>query len=48
MAEKIEYATASGNDYGEHERTYAGFLGVTKWAVIAVIILLALMAYFLV
>lgn len=31
-------------DYAEHERTYLGFLAVTKWAVIALLVLLAVMA----
>ena len=35
-------------DYKEHERTYAGFLVFTKWSCIFLVILLALMAFFLV
>jgi hypothetical protein len=42
-----EYLTAEGNDYAEHERTYELFLAITKWGVISIAILLALMAYFL-
>lgn len=34
-------------DYQEHERTYAGFIWMTKWSAIAICILLALMAIFL-
>ena len=44
----IEYATADGNDYAAHERTYAGFLTLLKWASSVVVIVLVLMAYFLV
>jgi len=43
----VEYATASGNDYPAHEQTYVSFLKVVKWGVISIVILLALMAYFL-
>lgn len=43
----VEYATADGNDYAEHERTYRMFLSIVKWGVITVAIVLLLMAYFL-
>jgi hypothetical protein len=43
----VEYATAPGNDYPAHEQTYVSFLKVVKWGVISIVILLALMAYFL-
>ena len=45
---EVEYATATGNDYAEHENTYRLFLTLTKWGIIFVVILLVLMAYFLV
>jgi hypothetical protein len=45
---EVEYATATGNDYAEHESTYKFFVALAKWGTISVIILLALMAYFLV
>src|SRR5258708_1727067 len=45
---EVEYATADGNDYAEHESTYAMFIALTKWGIIFLVILLALMAYFLV
>ena len=45
---EVEYATADGNDYAEHEGTYKFFIALTKWGTISVIILLVLMAYFLV
>ena len=47
MAE-LEYATADGNDYAEHEGTYAMFITLTKWMVGFLVILLLAMAYFLV
>ena len=34
-------------DYREHERTYAGFLFMTKLLVVSVVVLLAGMALFL-
>ncbi|MGD9668114.1 MAG: aa3-type cytochrome c oxidase subunit IV [Hyphomicrobiaceae bacterium] len=43
--------TSSGNpamDYREHERTYAGFVFMTKLLVATVVVLLVGMAYFLV
>ncbi len=43
----VEYATAEGNDYGEHERTYALFTGLAKWGAITAAIVLALMWIFL-
>lgn len=43
----IEYATADGNDYAEHERTYAVFTALTKWGAISVATLLVLMWIFL-
>ena len=45
---EVEYATADGNDYAEHEATYNFFISLTKWIVGFLVILLALMAYFLV
>jgi heme O synthase-like polyprenyltransferase len=45
---EVEYATADGNDYAEHESTYDAFISLTKSAVIFLVILLMLMAYFLV
>ena len=35
-------------DYKEHKRTYAGFLKVSKYSTVAILVILALMAYFLV
>lgn len=45
--DKVEYAVADGNDYAEHERTYDGFIAMTKWGIISLVVLLILMAYFL-
>ena len=45
---EVEYATADGNDYAEHEKTYEFFLGLVKYGTAAIIVLLILMAYFLV
>jgi hypothetical protein len=35
-------------DYAEHERTYAFFIGLTKYGSIAIVVILILMAFFLV
>lgn len=43
----IEYATAAGNDYAEHERTYALFTSLAKWATVGLATLLVLMWIFL-
>jgi hypothetical protein len=43
----MEVATATGNDYKEHEKTYSLFIGMTKWGSAAVVIVLILMALFL-
>ena len=50
MAEQdsLEYETASGNDYAEHEATYNRFLQITKWTTGGTVVVLILMAYFLV
>jgi Bacterial aa3 type cytochrome c oxidase subunit IV len=45
---EVEYATATGNDYGEHESTYRFFVQLVKWGTLTVIVILILMAYFLV
>ncbi len=34
-------------DYAEHDRTWAGFVAVTKWSMIGLCVLLILMAIFL-
>ncbi|MEP9351834.1 aa3-type cytochrome c oxidase subunit IV [Xanthobacter sp. KR7-225] len=43
----IEYGHAEGNDYVEHERTYEMFTSLTKWASIAIAVILVLMWIFL-
>jgi hypothetical protein len=45
---EVEYATAAGNDYAEHEGTYEMFIKLTKWSIGFLIVLLVGMAYFLV
>ena len=45
---EVEYATATGNDYAEHENTYRMFISFTKVGITFIVILLILMAYFLV
>ncbi|BAF86427.1 MULTISPECIES: aa3-type cytochrome c oxidase subunit IV [Azorhizobium] len=39
----IEYATADGNDYAEHKRTYELFTALTKWGTVAVAALMVIM-----
>ena len=43
----VEYATAAGNDYAEHERTYERFVSLVKWNAYGLVVLLSLMAFFL-
>ena len=49
MAEhnEVAYTTADGNDYPAHEQTYEGFIMLVKSGTAAVVILVALMGYFL-
>jgi len=49
MAEhsEVAYTTADGNDYVAHEQTYEGFLKLTKYGTIAVVVIVALMGFFL-
>jgi hypothetical protein len=44
----VEYAVADGNDYPAHEKTYESFITLVKWGTGTVILIVALMAYFLV
>jgi hypothetical protein len=44
---EVEYATATGNDYAEHEGTYRFFIKLTKWTIIVLVVILILMAIFL-
>jgi len=44
---EVEYATATGNDYAEHEGTYRFFLRVVKCSVAVVVVILIGMAIFL-
>ena len=34
-------------DYAEHDKSYAMFVGMTKWGTISIVVLLILMAIFL-
>ncbi len=44
---QVEYASATGNDYAAHERTYRSFLTLVKVALTAIVVILILMAIFL-
>lgn len=44
----VEYETASGNDYAEHEATYNRFVQIVKWTTGGTVIALILLAYFLI
>lgn len=43
----VELGTATGTDYDEHARTYDGFINLSKYGTVAVVIVLILMAFFL-
>ena len=43
----VEYATATGNDYAAHERTYESFITLVKVVVAALTVIVILLAYFL-
>lgn len=43
----VTYATATGNDYAEHEATYTNFIKLSKWGTAAIVALVVLMAIFL-
>jgi len=49
MAEhhEVAYTTAEGNDYPAHEQTYDGFIMLVKYGTVFVVVLVALMGYFL-
>lgn len=44
---EVDYATADGNDYAEHESTYRFFIKLVKWNVYVLAAMLVLMAIFL-
>ena len=44
---EVAYTTADGNDYLAHEQTYEGFIMLVKYGTAAVIIIVALMGFFL-
>lgn len=45
---EVQYATADGNDYAEHEQMYRSFITLVKVSTVTIAIILILMAYFLV
>ena len=44
---EVTYTIADGNDYQAHEQTYEGFIMLVKYGTAAVVVILALMAFFL-
>jgi hypothetical protein len=44
---EVAYTTADGNDYVAHEQTYEGFIMLVKYGTVSVVIIVALMGYFL-
>ena len=44
---EVAYTTADGNDYQAHEQTYEGFIMLVKYGTAAVVIIDALMGFFL-
>ena len=45
---ELAYTPADGNDYPAHEQTYEGFIVMMKYGTIFLVVLMALMAFFLV
>ena len=43
---EVQYSTADGNDYREHEATYELFLQLMKWGLILVVAILLFMFFF--
>ncbi|HEV1999040.1 MAG TPA: aa3-type cytochrome c oxidase subunit IV [Xanthobacteraceae bacterium] len=43
----VEYSTAEGNDYEQHEGTYKDFLRLVKWTSIIVVVTLAFLWVFI-
>ena len=44
---EVAYTTADGNDYEAHEQTYEGFIMLVKYGTASVVLIVALMGYFL-
>ena len=44
---EVAYTTADGNDYPAHEQTYEGFIMLVKYGTAAVVVIVALMGFFL-
>lgn len=47
MSDRHDAATASANDYAEHNRTYDIFITLVKWGIGGTVAVLILMAIFL-
>jgi hypothetical protein len=49
MAEhsEVAYTSADGMDYPAHEATYEGFIKLVKYGTFAVVLIVALMGFFL-
>ena len=43
----VEFGNTTGDDYPAHVSTYQAFVGLTKYATLALVILIVLMALFL-
>lgn len=43
----VELGTGAQVDYRDHVRTYEGFLALFKYGTLAIVVILALMAFFL-
>jgi hypothetical protein len=44
---EVAYTTADGMDYPAHESTYEGFIKLVKYGTFTVIVIVALMGFFL-
>ena len=42
----LEVGTATGVEYEDHRRTYLSFLRVTRWAIVAIALLLVFLAWY--
>ena len=40
---EVEYATATGNDYAEHEQMYRSFVALVKWSIGVIVVILILL-----
>ena len=44
---EVAYTTADGNDYPAHEQTYEGFIVLVTYGTAVVVMIVALMGFFL-